>query len=313
MTSGNVLRNIPRIKGLSPKGSRGLNLRNQRTCDAKCGVAGVPAVAKPVPVQDDLDAVIAERRDEEAAVALPHRAPPTKDNLAFEVLAEVGDALELDGEEFPQAVAGLNQIVLHEVVVNDDASDGTIFLAVVEPQFCLGRVDFALAEALVVESLLPPGILERLSAIDLDEVFWERFSVGNNFDFDLGGLLLASRRQPLRERSAELASVTRLDDRLEIEALGCPVHRIGDGSEGSCGLIVLLVHVVFAGYCTIFPGVFSCLGLLPSPSKMVPKKRMFRHSFGLKSPFEAQSCDEFAYSQRSYYLYTLDTILYICQ
>ncbi len=48
-------------------------LGNEVSCDAKGGVAGTPVVVEPVPVQDDLVAVIVEIRDVKVVVAMPHR------------------------------------------------------------------------------------------------------------------------------------------------------------------------------------------------------------------------------------------------
>jgi hypothetical protein len=46
--------------------------RNEESCEAQSRVVVVPVVVKPVPVQEDLVAVLVEIRDVEVAIMVPH-------------------------------------------------------------------------------------------------------------------------------------------------------------------------------------------------------------------------------------------------
>ncbi len=226
-------------------------------------------------MQDDLAAVIDEIRDVKVVVAMPHRALPAEDGHAFEMLAEVGDAFGLDGEQFAEAIATLDHLFLDKIIVDYRAGDDTSFLAVVEPLLGFRWVDLGRTHALVVERFFHPfGMPKRSGAVDGDDAIGKLCVFRQDFDFHrLRRGKPAILDEPLRERATKLALVSSLDDSLEVETLGFPVHRVCDSPDSSCGLIVLIAHCVFAGYCTIFSGVFACLGLLPNPPRRVFRKR----------------------------------------
>src|SRR3990167_10486132 len=94
-------------RGQKGKVSKKTTVPNPRVllAETQSGVAGVPAVAQPVPVHHDLVAVLVEIRDKQVAAAVPHDRTPQEDRLATEELAEDRDALGLDGEPVLQVEA----------------------------------------------------------------------------------------------------------------------------------------------------------------------------------------------------------------
>ena len=114
------------------------------TCVAETRVVAEPVVAEPVPAEDHLVTILAEIRDIEVAVAVPHNSLPCEDCFALEVFPEEDDALLLDFLEVAQSAVVLEVAGVLEVGVDLVSFNPLpIFLAVVEPHLRLGDVVFS--------------------------------------------------------------------------------------------------------------------------------------------------------------------------
>ncbi len=130
---------------------------SRATCDAEGGAVGVPAVeTEPTQVSRAAVPLIVEKRDADVTVVMPHHALPAKDGFAFPVFAEVSEAFVLDGAELAHSVAGLDHLVLHQVIMDDLTGHHANPLVFVKPLLGLCGVDSGGTSALVVERLLHP-------------------------------------------------------------------------------------------------------------------------------------------------------------
>jgi len=171
-------------RGQKGKVSKKTTVPNPRVllAETQSGVAGVPAVAQPVPVHHDLVAVLVEIRDKQVAAAVPHDRTPQEDRLATEELAEDRDALGLDGEPVLQVEARRESVVLLQVRVDGVALHRPTLLLVVEPLLnpCL-QVVFSGTRALqlgVLQLLEPVGVGRLDGPVHADEEVKHGFGWG---------------------------------------------------------------------------------------------------------------------------------------
>ena len=101
--------------------------------EAESGDIGAEVVAQPGPEHHDPVAVLAEKRDIQAAVAELHDRAPEKHCLAREQLAEHGDALGLNGEPILQVQAGGESVAFLQVLVDGLAQHEATLLVFMEP------------------------------------------------------------------------------------------------------------------------------------------------------------------------------------
>src|SRR3989338_4438547 len=107
--------------------------------EAKRGVVGVPVVAKPVPAQEDPVVALAETRDAEVAMAVPHDGLPAEDYITGKQFTEHGDALGLDRQEVGEAETTFKQVVGFQVTVDHLPGYPACLLPFVEPLLHIRR------------------------------------------------------------------------------------------------------------------------------------------------------------------------------